>query len=246
MTHAIAGLSGLFMKSYDDIVDNPEAYAELYDKKIILEILVVACVVYFAHLDSIAMIACLFTLLTDILIYLYNRYHPVLNINYAIDTPVWAIGMVLIVILFIYKSPTLFTSLQYTDYVIIIAGFLVIFMDAISLTSTKKEIIEDPFANMLYLEASDNKLVMRILPLCGSIMAAVLIQFSDLFYQYARPLQYIFTWGITYFLTSTVSILYLKSQYKKEDIIAAAKKRLFSEKNATDMKLPSNNDKKTE
>jgi hypothetical protein len=77
-------------------------------------------------------------------------------------------------------------------------------------------------------------------------MAAVLIQFSDLFYQYARPLQYIFTWGITYFLTSTVSILYLKSQYKKEDIIAAAKKRLFSEKNATDMKLPSNNDKKTE
>jgi hypothetical protein len=47
-------------------------------------------------------------------------------------------------------------------------------------------------------------------------------------------------------LTSTVSILYLKSQYKKEDIIAAAKKRLFAEKNTTDIKLPSNNDKKTE
>lgn len=228
MTHVIAGLSGFFMKMYDDIVDNPEAYATLYDNKLVLEIIMIICVVYFAELDSVAMIACLFTVLTDIFIYIYNLYYPVLNINYAIDTPVWAMGMILIVILFIYKGSATFASFDNRDYLIIIAGFFIILMDAISLISTKKEIIEDPFANMLYLEASDNKLVMRIFSLCCSVVAALFIQCSVSFYEYAHTLQYIFTWGITYFLTSTLSILYLKRQYMKEDIIEAAKRRLHS------------------
>lgn len=226
MTHVVAGLSGFLMKMYDDIVDNPEAYSNLYENKLILEILVVGCVVYFAHLDSVIMIACLFTVLTDLLIYLYNLHYPVLNVNYAIDKPVWIIGILLIIMLFIYKGSSTFTSFQFTDYLILLAGFFIIVFDAISLVSKKKEIIDDPFTNMLYLEASDRKLILRIGALLSSVVGALLIQFYPPFYQHAHILEYIFTWGIAYFLTSSMSILYLMNQYKKEDIIAAAKKRL--------------------
>ena len=224
--HVIAGLSGFFMKIYDDIVDNPDVYSNLHANKLVLEIVMIACVVYFAHLDSVAMIACIFTAFVDILIYVYNLYYPVLNINYAIDRPAWILGILLIMVLFIYKGASTFSSFTYTEYCIILLGFGIIFIDAISLISKQKDIMEDPFANLVHLEASDRKLVLRIFALCGSVLGALLIQIIPLFYEYCSILQYIFTWGITYFLTSSMSILYLKNQYKQEDIMAATKKRL--------------------
>jgi hypothetical protein len=230
LTHVIAGLSGFLMKIYDDIVDNPEAYSNIFANKLVLEIVMIACVVYFAHLDSVALIACIATVLVDVIIYAYNLYYPALNINYAIDKPSWSIGFLLIVVLCIYKGSAVFESFTVTDYLIIIAGCSVIFLDAISLISNDKKVIDDPYANMIYLEASDRKLVMRMLAFCGSVAGAIGIQFMSAFmpdlYPYFRVLTYTFTWGIFYFLTSTLSILYLMHQYKQEDVIAAAKKRL--------------------
>lgn len=226
MNHVIAGLSGFLMKIYDDTVDNPEVYSNLYDNKLALEILMVVCVVYFAHLDPIVMIACLFTVLTDMFIYLYNANYPVLNINYAIDKPVWIIGIILVGLLFIYKGGAIFENFQTTDYFIVMFGFLFILLDAISLISTKKEIIGDAYANMIHLEASNRKLILRIIALFGSILGAILIQFSNPFYEYFHILEYIFTWAIAYFLTSSMSILYLQHEYKKENISSAVKRRL--------------------
>ena len=84
LTHVVAGLSGFLMKFYDDIVDNPEAYSGLYEDKLVIEIVMIACVTYFAHLDPIALIACIITVLVDIIIYTYNFFYPALNVNYAI------------------------------------------------------------------------------------------------------------------------------------------------------------------
>jgi hypothetical protein len=226
LTHAIAGLSGFLMKIYDDVVDNPEAYSNVFANKLVLELVMIACVTYFAHLDSVALIACIFTVVVDMAIYAYNLYYPALNINYAIDKNSWKIGIFLIIALFIFKGSTIFEQFTPIDYFIIISGFGIIFLDAISLISTEKTVTEDPYTNMVHLEASDLKLVIRMLAFCGSVVGALAIQFIPLFYEYAHILEHIFTWGICYFLTSTLSILYLKHQYKQPDVIDAAKKRL--------------------
>lgn len=226
LTYAVAGLSGFLMKFYDDIVDNPEAYSGLYKDKLVLEIVMIACVTYFAHLDPIALIACIITVLVDIMIYTYNLFYPVLNLNYAIDKTSWKIGIFLIFLLFIYKGSSTFQSFTTSDYVIIILGFGAIFLDAISLVSKDKKVTEDPYANMIHLEASNRKLLLRAFALFGSIACAIGVQIIPIFYEYCHILKYIFIWGVFYFLTSVMSILYLQYQYRQEDVIAAAKKRL--------------------
>ena len=226
LTHAVAGLSGFLMKIYDDVVDNPEAYSNVFHSKLVLELVMIACVTYFAHLDSIALIACIFTVIVDMMIYAYNLYYPALNINYAIDKTSWKIGILLIILLFIYKGSTIFERFTPVDYFIIAAGFGIIFLDAISLISTEKHVKEDPYSNMVHLEASDVKLVLRMFAFLGSLLGAIAIQCIPIFYEYVHILEYIFTWGIFYFLTSTMSILYLKHQYKQQDVITAAKERL--------------------
>ena len=230
LTHAVAGLSGFLMKIYDDVVDNPEAYSNVFTNKLVLEIVMIACVTYFAYLDPVALIACMFTVMVDIILYTYNLYYPALNVNYAIDKGSWGIGILLMFALLIYKGVAVFESFVTFDYLIIMAGFGIIFLDAISLISTNKEIITDPYANMVHLEASDRKLFIRIIALCGSIAGALFIQFIPLFYEYFHILTYIFTWGISYFSTSVLSILYLQHQYKQKNIVDAAILRLSPKK----------------
>jgi hypothetical protein len=226
LTHAVAGLSGFLMKFYDDIVDNPEAYSGLYENKLVIEIVMIACVAYFAHLDPIALIACIITVLIDVMIYVYNLFYPALNLNYAIDKTSWKIGIFIIFAIFIYKGSSTFQSFTLSDYVIIMIGFGAIFMDAISLLSTDKKVTGDPYANMIHLEASNRKLLLRAFAFCGSVACAIGVQIIPIFHEYCHILEYIFTWGMFYFLTSVMSILYLQYQYRQEDIIAAAKKRL--------------------
>ena len=242
LTHAVAGLSGFLMKMYDDIVDNPEAYSGLFEGKLVIEIVMIACVTYFAHLDPIALIACIITVLIDIMIYAYNSFYPALNLNYAIDKTSWKIGIFFILVLFIYKGSSTFQSFTFSDYVIIMIGFGAIFMDAISLLSTDKKVVDDPYANMIHLEASNRKLILRIIAFFGSVACAIGIQFIPSFYEYCHILEYIFTWGVFYFLTSVMSILYLQYQYRQEDIIAAAKKRLIPSKEKIDKEDDSDDD----
>lgn len=226
LTHAVAGLSGFLMKFYDDIVDNPEAYSGLYEGKLVIEIVMIACVTYFAYLDPIARIACIITFLVDIIIYVYNLFYPVLNINYAIDRTSWKIGIFFIILLFIYKGSSTFQSFTTSDYVIIMMGFGTIFLDAISLVSKDKKVTDNPYANMIHLEASNRKLLLRAFAFFGSVACVIGIQIIPIFYEYCHTFQYICTWGLFYFFTSVLSILYLQYQYRQEGIIAAAKKRL--------------------
>lgn len=180
----------------------------------------------FAHLDPIALIACIVTVLVDVMIYVYNLFYPALNLNYAIDKTSWKIGIFIIFALFIYKGSTTFQTFTLSDYVLIMIGFGAIFMDAISLLSMDKKVIDDPYTNMIHLEASNRKLILRIIAFFGSIACVIGVQIIPIFYEYCHILQYIFTWGMFYFLTSVLSIVYLQYQYRQEDIIAAAKKRL--------------------
>jgi len=236
LTYAVAGLSGFLMKFYDDIVDNPEAYSGLYEGKLVIEIVMIACVTYFAHLDPIALIACVITVLVDVMIYVYNLFYPVLNLNYAIDKTSWKIGIFFIFILFFYKGSSTFESFTTSDYVIIMLGFGAIFLDAISLVSKDKKVTEDPYANMIHLEASNRKLILRTIAFFGSIACAIGVQIIPIFYEYCHILKYIFIWGLFYFFTSVTSILYLQYQYRQEDVIAAAKKRLIPSKEKIDEK----------
>lgn len=163
LTYAVAGLSGFLMKFYDDIVDNPEAYSGLYKDKLVLEIVMIACVTYFAHLDPIALIACIITVLVDIMIYTYNLFYPVLNLNYAIDKTSWK-NRYLPYFSTIYLQGFVYLSIIYNirlcDYYI---GIWCHFLDAISLVSKDKKVTEDPYANMIHLEASNRKITITSL-----------------------------------------------------------------------------------
>jgi hypothetical protein len=218
------------MKFYDDIVDNPEVYSGLYEGKLLIEIIMIACVTYFAHLDPIALIACIATVLVDVIIYAYNLFYPALNLNYAIDKTSWKIGIFIIFALFIYKGSTTFQTFTLSDYVLIMIGFGAIFLDAISLVSKDKTVTDDPYANMIHLEASNRKLLLRAFAFFGSVACVIGIQIIPIFYEYCHIFQYICTWGLFYFLTSVLSIVYLQYQYRQEDIIAATKKRLLPTK----------------
>ena len=214
LTHVIAGLSGSLMKIYDDVVDNPEVYSNIFANKLGLEFIMIACISYCAYLDPFVLFTCIFTFIVDILLYTYNLYYPVLNVNYAFDKTSWKIGICIIIALLIYKGSTIFESFTSNDYLIILAGFAFIFIDAIYLVSTDKKIIDDPYNNMIHLEASDKKLIARIILFFSSLISAIEIQYNPFLYEHFHKIQYIFTWGIFYFLTSYYNhIVLIKFRY---------------------------------
>lgn len=204
----ITMLYGVLVKLYDDCIDNTDAFSFIYDKKIILEIMLIL-VSFYLICDPIFAILlitiCVGMLISDIIIFVLKNKYPENNLSYAYDTPIYIFGAILLVsiILYIHKF-----DLTMLDYIIVMYIILIIIVEALYTFKSEKQ-------NKIESEAGNIKLFTRIICMMYALMIYSIMLLNKSLHKYL-PIIY---FGFSYGLTSIISMLYLKYYYmvKKDE-----------------------------
>jgi hypothetical protein len=207
---AIALLTGVVWKIYDDYADNKDAYSFLNTVELPLEIIVVVLSMAFAFIDNMFLLYLLIIIISDCVLYILKTNDETFNVNYAVDTNCWKLGGIFAYCLVLFRIHSILTNFTVYDYGFILLGIGFISLEIYSQYTKAKEIIENEKENHLFLEASNQKFFTRILEL---ILFMLFYFFVIQHYECARNFKYPILFALSYMSVSIVSILYLKYYY---------------------------------
>lgn len=205
MIEVLSLFTGIFWKIYDDYADNKEAYSFLSKVEFPLEVVLILSSLLFAFFDNFFLFYLFMIIVLDCILYIIKENNEEVKVNYAIDTDVWKLGAIFAYGLFIFRFPSMITNFTQSDSILISVALVSIVAEIVSQCTKDQKIIKDETENHLFLEASNQKLVTRVIELVLFL----------LFFAYILPPHFtsVALFAISYISASIFSILYLKYYY---------------------------------
>lgn len=205
----LASITGILGKVYDDYADNKEAYSFLDSYSIPLQILVVACSIAFASTDTIFLIYIFVIIISDCILYSFKVDDESFKLNLALDMDAWKAIAAFGYCFLPFRIHSIVTTFTGYEYGLLSFAASMVALEIYSQV-TKSGATETKEDTHLFLEASNQKLITRILEL---LLCGLLFYFIVGSYEWATKFRFIVMFAASYFTTSIVSILYLKYHY---------------------------------